>query len=109
MEKKIDKRLKCSDDKKLAIYRSILATSEKRKSQIVKTYELKILSNKLNSRQREELVRMFVEGKWFYNHVLNLHQGGLKLKDINTTHIKSVDHYDKNRNVISDELRALNS
>ena len=29
MKKKMDKRLKCSDDKKLAIYRSILATSEK--------------------------------------------------------------------------------
>ena len=49
MEKRIDKRLKCSDDKKLAIYHSILATSEKRKSQVVKTYELKILTNKINS------------------------------------------------------------
>ena len=52
---------------------------------------------------------MFVEGKWFYNHVLNLHQGGLKLSEINSTHIKSVDHYDKNHNVLTDELRILNS
>ena len=52
---------------------------------------------------------MFVEGKWFYNHVLNLHQGGLKLSEINSTHIKSVEHLDKNHNVLTDELRVLNS
>ena len=52
---------------------------------------------------------MFVEGKWFYNHVLNLHKNGLKLKDINTTNIKSVDHYNKNKELISDELLVLNS
>ena len=52
---------------------------------------------------------MFVEGKWFYNHVLNLHKNGLKLKDINTTNIKSVDHYNKDKELISDELLVLNS
>ena len=52
---------------------------------------------------------MFVEGKWFYNHVLNLHKNGLKLGDINTTNIKSVDHYNKDRELISDELLVLNS
>lgn len=109
MEKKADNRLKCSDDKKLAIYNSIQATKEKRKSQVVKCYELKITKNKLNSRQKEELERMFVEGKWFYNHVLNLHRNGLRLSDINTTSIKSVDHYNKNRELVTDELLVLNS
>ena len=109
MEKKIDKRLKCSDDKKLAIKNAISSTIQKRKNQILKVYELKIVKNKLNSRQKEELERMFVEGKWFYNHVLNLHQGGLKLSEINSTHIKSVDHYDKDRNILCDELRVLKS
>ena len=109
MEKKVDNRLKCSDDKKLAIYNSIQATKEKRKSQVVKCYELKITKNKLNSRQKEELERMFVEGKWFYNHVLNLHRNGLRLSDINTTSIKSVDHYNKDRELVTDELLVLNS
>ena len=63
----------------------------------------------MNSRQKEELDRMFVEGKWFYNHVLNLHRNGLRLGDINTTDIKSVDHYNKNRELITDELLVLNS
>ena len=109
MEKKVDNRLKCSDDKKLAIYNSLQATKEKRKSQVVKCYELKIVRNKLNSRQKEELEKMFIEGKWFYNHVLNLHKNGLKLKDINTTNIKSIDHYNKDRELVSDELLVLNS
>ena len=109
MEKKVDNRLTCSDDKKLAIYNSLQATKEKRKSQVVKCYELKITKNKLNSRQTEELERMFVEGKWFYNHVLNLHKNGLRLSDINTTNIKSVDHYNKDRELVTDELLVLNS
>ena len=109
MEKKVDNRLKCSDDKKLAIYNSLQATKEKRKSQVVKCYELKIARNKLNLRQKEELERMFIEGKWFYNHILNLHKNGLRLSDINTTSIRSVDHYNKDRELISDELLVLNS
>ena len=109
MGKKVDNRLKCSDDKKLAIYKSLQATKEKRKSQIVKCYELKIVKNRLNSRQTKELERMFVEGKWFYNHVLNLHKNGLRLSDINTTNIKLVDHYNKDRELVTDELLVLNS
>ena len=52
---------------------------------------------------------MFVEGKWFYNHVLNMHKNGLRLSDINTTNIKSVDHYNKDRELVTDELLVLNS
>ena len=52
---------------------------------------------------------MFIEGKWFYNHILNLHKNGLRLSDINTTSIRSVDHYNKDRELISDELLVLNS
>jgi len=31
---------------------------------------------------------LFVEGKWFYNHVLSLHRSGTKLNKINSTNIK---------------------
>ena len=50
MEKKVDNRLKCSDDKKLAIKNAISSTIQKRKNQILKVYELKIVKNKLNSK-----------------------------------------------------------
>ena len=53
---------------------------------------------------------LFVEGKWFYNHVLNLHQqSGLRLSDINSTNIKIVEHYDKNRNPTQSELKYLSA
>lgn len=53
---------------------------------------------------------LFVEGKWFYNHVLNLHQqSGLRLSDINSTNIKVVEHYDKNRNPVQSELKYLSA
>ena len=39
----------------------------------------------------------FVEGKWFYNHVLNLHQTGILLKDINSTNIKEIEKFNKNK------------
>lgn len=52
---------------------------------------------------------LFVEGKWFYNHVLNMKKNGVHLRDINTTHIKTVKHFDKDKNPIETELRYLSS
>ena len=96
-------------EKKLSIKASIAATAAKRKSQVLKVYECKIVEKRLNSRQREQLKMLFVEGKWFYNHVLGLHREGTELQKINTTTIKSVDHLDKDGNVLTSELRYLNA
>ena len=52
---------------------------------------------------------LFVEGKWFYNHVLGLKKNGQKLRDINTTKIKDVKHFDKNRQEITSKLENLSS
>ena len=52
---------------------------------------------------------LFVEGKWFYNHVLSVHKSGELLKDINTSYVKSVSHYDKDKNMVSSELQVLSS
>jgi len=52
---------------------------------------------------------LFVEGKWFYNHVLAMKKNGIKLKDINTTSIKDVKHLDKNGNEVVSQLHHLSS
>ena len=52
---------------------------------------------------------LFVEGKWFYNHVLSMKKNGIKLRDINTTNIKEVHHFDKDRNEILSKLEVLSS
>jgi len=52
---------------------------------------------------------LFVEGKWFYNHVLNMKKNGIKLREINTTNIKDVKHFDKNKNEVVSKLSSLSS
>ena len=69
----------------------------------------KIVEKRLNKKQHEELDMLFLEGKWFYNHVLGLHQNGNALKDINSTNIREVKHYDKDRNEIVSELKYIGS
>lgn len=94
---KQDNRLKCSDRKREAIKATRYATALKREQQICKVYECKIVEKRLNKKQKEELEMLFVEGKWFYNHVLNLHQTGIALKDINSTNIKEIEKFNKNK------------
>ena len=85
------------------------ATALRRQHQVCKVYECKIVEKRLNSKQREELKMLFVEGKWFYNHVLSMKKNGLKLRDINTTNIKEVRHFDKDKNEILSKIEHLSS
>ena len=62
-----------TEEEKLKIRESRKATSLRRQSQVVRCYELKIVEKRLNKTQKEELELLFVEGKWLYNHILNLH------------------------------------
>jgi len=69
-----DNKLECSSENKTKIKESLAKTRLKRSNQIVKVFECKIVEKRLNKKQKEELEMLFVEGKWFYNHVLNLHK-----------------------------------
>ena len=109
MMKDIDNRLVCSDEKKNKIIATRSQTRLRRQGQIVKSYELKIVEKRLNKLQHEELDMLFVEGKWFYNHVLNLNRQGQRLSDINSTNIKIIEHYDKDKNLIQSELKYLSA
>lgn len=46
-------------------------TRQRRKTQAAKTYELKIVSNKLSTKQQETLEQMFLQAKWYYNDVIS--------------------------------------
>lgn len=108
--KENDRRLFCSDEKKRAIREARLNTKSRRAGQVVRTFECKVKASRLNTRQKEELERLFVEAKWFYNHVLSLKkEQECKLREINTTDIRSVTHLDKDRNEVETELRVLSS
>lgn len=49
---------------------SFKSTKERRKQQTPRVVDLKIVTNKLSSTQREALERLFVEAKWVYNDAI---------------------------------------
>ena len=105
-----DKRQTCKAEKKASIREALLSTANRRKSQVCKVFECKIVEKRLNNKQREELERLFLEGKWFYNNLLSIRQERhVKLTEINTTHIKTVEHLDKDKNKLVDDLTVLTS
>ena len=71
--KEDDNRLVCSDAKKAAIKATRFATASRRQNQVCRVFECKIVEKRLNIRQKEQLELLFVEGKRFYNHILNIH------------------------------------
>jgi putative transposase len=75
-----------------AIKASLKATKAKRKTQMCKVYVTKIDQSHLNHATQEYLYRLFLEAKWFYNHILSqhsifgmddkIHEVPVKVKDI---------------------------
>ena len=108
--KENDNRSVCSEDKKNKIKMTKKQTQLRRQNQIVKTFECKIVEKRLNKKQHEELDMLFLEGKWFYNHILNLKKSnGQQLQKINSTKITEVIHFDKAKNKITSKLENLSS
>ena len=104
-----DNRFVCSDEKKSKIKAAKTLTSLRRKNQVCKVFECKIVEKRLNKKQKEQLNMLFIEGKWFYNHILSMKRNGVQLKDINTTNIKEVKHFDKDKNEITSTIQHLSS
>ena len=98
----------CSSEKKEKIKKSLEKTRLRRSTQVVKTFECKIVEKRLNKKQKEQLEMLFLEGKWFYNHILNLH-GSLELGKINTTGIKTVEKFNKDRQKESIQLKFISA
>ena len=108
--KENDNRSVCSEEKKNKIKMTKKQTWLRRQNQIVKTFECKIVEKRLNKKQHKELDMLFLEGKWFYNHVLNLKKSnGQQLQKINSTKITEVIHFDKAKNKITSKLENLSS
>ena len=84
------------------------ATAIRRQHQVCKVFECKIVEKRLNNKQREELKMLFVEGKWFYNHLLTLHKDS-SLRGINVCRIKEVDHFDKDGNFLHSKLEYISA
>lgn len=60
-----------SETKRKKIKESILLTREKRKHQVCRVYSLKVDDSHLNLLQKTFLKNVFIEAKWFYNHLIS--------------------------------------
>lgn len=109
MHKSCQKRRECSAEKRVKIVATRNATAERRRHQTGFVFECKIVEKRLNAKQREQLQRLFVEGKWFYNYVLSIHKAGTELSKINSADIQEVVHRDKDGNSLTDKLTTINA
>ena len=86
------------------------AETMKRHSQMVcRVFQIKVQENKLSSRQKEAFERLFLEAKWFKNHILNWSSiEGNSLSKFNCN-IRSVTKKDKDMNDVEVDLLHLRS
>jgi putative transposase len=95
------------ETKKQAIKKTRSETREKRRWQKLRVFELKIDTSHCNQLQSKFLNRVFIEAKWFYNHVLsqeNPFDAELrKLKDVN---VKMINNYEtRHLEFLSSQMR----
>lgn len=96
-----------SIEKNKKIKQILAETKERRKSQKCFVFKTKINKQKLNAVQREQLGRLFLEAKWFYNHAINFMQTH-KLSELDTK-VKSVTTLDKNKQPVERKFTALSA
>ena len=87
-------------------------TRQRRKTQAAKTYELKIVTNKLSEKQQEALEQMFLQAKWYYNDVIsylednNLDDYNTKVKNVTVRMgSKSDDFEERQLNTLSSKMK----
>jgi len=93
--------------KNIKIKQTLAETRKRRESQKCFVFKTKINKQKLNAVQKEQLYRLFIEAKWFYNHAISFMQTH-KLSELGTK-IKSVTTLDKNKQPVERKFTALSA
>ena len=96
-----------SIEKNKKIKQTLTETRKRRESQKCFVFKTKINKHKLNIMQMEQLDKLFLEAKWFYNHAINFMQTH-KLSELDTK-VKSVTTLDKNKQPVERKFTALKS
>ena len=94
-------------EKNKKIKQTLSETRKRRESQKCFVFKTKINKHKLNAVQREQLDRLFLEAKWFYNHAINFMQTH-KLSELDTK-VKSVTTLDKNKQPVERKFTVLSA
>ena len=81
-------------------------THQKRKLQTCKLFEVKVDKSHLNQTTKEHMNRLFLEGKWFYNHILsqdNIFETDYK---VNEVEVKVKDKFEiREINCLSSQMK----
>ncbi len=98
-DKRLEKNLKISTSKR--------ATIERHSTMKCKSFTVKIQENKLSKLQKEQLKMLFVEAKWFKNHILNWSNQETNSLWKFDTKTKEIERKDKDGNSLSSTLKYL--
>lgn len=105
--KKVVSQVSTMNSKNIKIKQTLAETRIRRESQKCFVFKTKINKQKLNAVQKEQLKRLFVEAKWFYNYAINFMETH-KLSELDTK-TKTVTAYDKNKQPVEHELTVLSA
>lgn len=67
----------------------------------------KVVMNKLKPQQKEQLYGQFREAKWIYNSMLDKSKNGHDIFSLTDKDFVTVNHLDKDKNVLTDEIVYL--
>ena len=93
-----------TDDQKLKIKESLIATRERRKSQVVKVFELKVNCHQTSKETYNKFYSYFKQAKWITNDMLNFSKEGNDLFAYNYKDHRIVTRKTKEGDFVKEEL-----
>lgn len=82
-------------------------TRMRHKSMRCTVVTLKVVMNKLNRLQKEQMYGQFREAKWINNSMIGQSKEGKDIFSFTDKDFITVDHLDKDKNVLTDEIKYL--
>lgn len=100
------------EQKNMRIKQTYLQTLERRKSQMPLTFVFKVHNEKRNRKNKvfDHLKMVFVEGKWIKNSMLSqMNSTGRKVTSFTQKEFNIVEHMDKDKKIVTDNITHLGS
>ena len=94
-------------EKNLTIKERGIESRNRHKSMRCVVITTKVVKNKLNKTQKEQIYGQFREAKWIYNSMLNQSNSGVDIFKLTYKDFESVCHLDKDKNQIIDNIQYL--
>ena len=97
-------RKEVSLEERQKIKNSLKATHERRKTQIMKVFELKVNCHHTSKETFKKMDDYFVQSKWVYNDMLRTSENGENIFKYEYNHHKEITRLDKDKNEIKETV-----